>query len=80
VVAAAAQQRLPSVTPRQILRALLRAGFIENRTKGSHVDLIHPITRRRTTVAMHPKDLSRALVKEILKQSGLSEEELHELL
>ena len=80
MVAAAAQQRLPSVTPQQILRTLLSAGFIENRTKGSHVDLLHSVTGCRTTVAMHPKDLNRALVKEILKQSGLSEQELHDLL
>ena len=77
---AAAAHRLPTVTSKQLLRALLRAGFVERPGKGSHLPLVHLGTGRRTTIPMHPKDLSRALVKEILKQSGLSEDELRDLL
>jgi predicted RNA binding protein YcfA (HicA-like mRNA interferase family) len=33
-----------------------------------------------TTVAMHPGDLSRPIMKKILKQAGLSEDEFRELI
>jgi predicted RNA binding protein YcfA (HicA-like mRNA interferase family) len=51
--------RLPQITPRQMLSALERAGFVVRRTKGSHHYLVHKDDpTRRTTVAMHPGDLS----------------------
>lgn len=28
--------RLPSVTPRQVMAALLKAGFVERKERGSH--------------------------------------------
>jgi len=37
--------RLPSLTSRKVIRALKRAGFLEDRQKGSHLILIQPETR-----------------------------------
>jgi predicted RNA binding protein YcfA (HicA-like mRNA interferase family) len=42
--------KLPSLTARQVVRALKRAGFIEDRQKGSHLILIHPEKKVRTVV------------------------------
>jgi predicted RNA binding protein YcfA (HicA-like mRNA interferase family) len=39
--------RLPRVTGREIVRALLKAGFSVNRTRDSHVFLKHPDGRGR---------------------------------
>ncbi len=72
--------RLPAVTPREMVRALKRAGFIEHHQKGSHLYLWHPDHSRMTVVAMHAHDLKRSLMKEILRQAGLTEEQLRELL
>jgi predicted RNA binding protein YcfA (HicA-like mRNA interferase family) len=73
--------RLPQVTPREMLAALQRAGFVIKRSKGSHhylVDASDPT--RRTTVDVHPGDLPERDVRDILKQSRISREEFLKLL
>ena len=72
--------RLPNVTARQLLRALLGAGFFEEGQRGSHLMLRHLVRHTRTVVPVRPGDLHRKLLKAILKQAGLSEEEFRELL
>jgi predicted RNA binding protein YcfA (HicA-like mRNA interferase family) len=72
--------RLPSVNAREVLGALKRAGFQELHQKGSHQYLWHPSKKLLTGVPMHPGDLGRGLVRKILKQAGLSEEEFRRLL
>jgi len=69
--------RLPTLTPKQVLAALKRAGFVEGHVhaKGSHIFLWNPETRASTVVAMHAKDLPRPLLKTILKQAKLSEDD-----
>ena len=42
--------KLPSLTARKVIRALRRAGFIEDRQEGSHLMLIHPETKARTVI------------------------------
>jgi predicted RNA binding protein YcfA (HicA-like mRNA interferase family) len=44
--------KLPSLTARKVVRALKRAGFIEDRQKGSHLILIHPETKARTVLQL----------------------------
>jgi len=72
--------RLPTLTARQVLQALKRGGFASSHQRGSHLYLEHPVTKCSTTVPMHPGDLRRSLLKEIIKQAGLTEDEFHELL
>jgi predicted RNA binding protein YcfA (HicA-like mRNA interferase family) len=72
--------RLPTVLPKAVVAALQRAGFEIDHQTGSHVILRHPVTLRRTVVAVHAEDLPRATLKRILKQAGLSEEEFRGLL
>lgn len=63
---------------RELLAKLQRAGFIVKRQSGSHVVLRHP-NGRQTYVAMHPGDIPHGTLRSIVRQSGLSEEELHRL-
>lgn len=72
--------RLPSVTARELVAALKRAGFQKHRQTGSHLHLWNSARKLMTTVPMHPGDLKRPLVKGILKQAGLTETELQSLL
>ena len=72
--------RLPTVKPRQVVRALKRAGFEEHHQRGSHLYLRHPETRRMTTVPMHPGDLPHGTLRAILSQTGVTVEEFLELL
>ena len=59
----------------QLLSVLVKAGFKILRQKGSHLRLMHPLTKRSTTVAVHAKDLSKKMLGKIIKQSGLTIEE-----
>jgi len=68
--------KLPSFTPQKLIRLLERNGFVIDRVKGSHHIYYHPEARRRVTVPFHKKDLPKGTLLEILKQAGISKEEL----
>jgi len=72
---------LPVVTPRKLIRALEQAGFYLHHIKGGHHYLKHPnIPTARVTVSYHPGDLKRATLRSILKQAGMTVDELIALL
>lgn len=62
---------VPIISARKLLSTLLRAGFRVLRQKGSHIRLMHPITKRGTTIPLHVGDMPRGLLLEILKQAGV---------
>jgi predicted RNA binding protein YcfA (HicA-like mRNA interferase family) len=73
--------RIPSITSRKLVAALLRAGFFEHHTTGSHIILRHQTDfALRVTVPKHGRDLKFGTVHNIVKQSGLSTVELLKLL
>jgi len=72
--------RLPTVTPRQVIRALQRAGFEIDHQSGSHVVLWRPADGRRVVVPRHNRDLGRGLTLKIIKSAGLSRDEFITLL
>ena len=72
--------RPPQVNARRLLAALQRAGFEVRRQTGSHVILRHPESKRMAVVPQHPGALSPELTISILKQAGLTAEDLRELL
>ena len=67
--------RLPGVQARAIVRALQRAGFEFERQKGSHVTLRNPVTLRTMVVPMHSGEFPRWLLKRIIKEAGLTEDQ-----
>ncbi len=74
-------RRLPAVKPREVIRALERAGFFVHRVSGSH----HVLRRLndpslRVTVAYHNRDLKPKTLRTIIEQAGLSEAEFLDLL
>jgi predicted RNA binding protein YcfA (HicA-like mRNA interferase family) len=73
--------KLPSLTARKVVRALKRAGFVEDRQRGSHLILIHPETLARTVVPIHPgRTIKDPLLRAIVRDSNLSLDEFIELL
>ena len=71
--------RLPTLRPREVVRALEEAGFHRHRQSGSHLTMKHP-DGRLAILPIHPSDLKREVMKAIIKQAGLSEEEFRKLL
>lgn len=74
-------QRLPPLKPKDIIKALQRAGFVVHHTSGSHYILKHPDKPTlRVTVAYHSKDLKRRTQESIIEQAGLTTEEFLQFL
>ncbi len=73
--------RLPSLRARQVIRALQKAGFVEDRQKGSHLVMRHPKTNALTVIPVHTgKTLKGPLVRAILADAKLAEAEFLKLL
>ncbi len=72
--------KLPSLTPQKIIRILEKRGFALDRARGSHRIYYHPETKKRVVVPFHKRDLPKGTLLEILKQAGISKEELRDLV
>lgn len=65
-------KNLPALTARKVVKALKKAGFIEDRQKGSHLILIHPITNKRVVIPIHPRrTISKPLLQSIIENDAL---------
>ena len=73
-------RKLPSFTPKAIVKILLGKGFELDRSKGSHHIYINRVSGERVIVPMHKKDLPKGTFYSILKQAGITRDELDELL
>ncbi len=72
---------LPVVSARPLIRALERAGFFVHHIRGSHYYLRHPDKPGiLVTVPYHGRDLKRGTLRSILRQAGISVDELVDLL
>ncbi|MGO9231265.1 MAG: type II toxin-antitoxin system HicA family toxin [Bryobacteraceae bacterium] len=73
--------KIPSLTARRVVRALKRAGFVEDRQSGSHLVSIHPGTKARTVVPVHPgRTIKEPLVRAVIRDANLSAVEFIELV
>mgnify|MGYP001155751010 CR=1 FL=1 len=73
--------KLPQLKPKEVAKALKSLGFEHKRTTGSHARFIHPADKRRkTTVPMYRHPLPKPTLKSILRQAGITTEELLENL
>ncbi|MBI2551847.1 type II toxin-antitoxin system HicA family toxin [Candidatus Uhrbacteria bacterium] len=73
--------KVPPLQAKEVVRALKRLGFIEDRQKGSHLVMWNPKTGARTVVPMHfGKTLKRGLLFGIIKDAQVSTEEFTKAL
>lgn len=68
--------RLPSVTGRQVVRALQRLGFKVIRTRGSHHYLRHADGRATVVPAHRGETIGRGLIAKILRDTELTSAEI----
>ncbi len=73
--------KLPILRPEELAKALERMGFVHTRkSRGSHFRYVHP-DGRKTTISMHKgKTIGRGLLRKILRDIGISIEELNKWL
>ena len=68
--------KLPAVTPKQLISILKFNGFLLDHITGSHYFFYHPIKKLLTTIPFHNKDIPKGTLVAILKQTGISRDEL----
>jgi predicted RNA binding protein YcfA (HicA-like mRNA interferase family) len=72
--------KLPSLTGREVIAALNKAGFEIARVRGSHHILIHS-DGRRTVVPVHSSEtIGSGLIAQILRDCQIDREEFRTLL
>ena len=69
----------PQVRPKDLVKALYKAGFSKDHQTGSHVYLKHP-DGRLTSVSIHPGTIPLGTMRAILKQTKIKTEDLKKLL
>jgi predicted RNA binding protein YcfA (HicA-like mRNA interferase family) len=73
--------RIGSLKPREVVRALVKGGFYVHEQTGSHVQLKHASKPGRVTVPNHQGfDVPRQIVRSIIRQAGLTNDEFMDLL
>ncbi|MEM1587320.1 MAG: type II toxin-antitoxin system HicA family toxin [Candidatus Bathyarchaeia archaeon] len=65
--------RLPIISGRELIRYLVKKGFVISRQRGSYV-VLKSQDSRRVTVPLH-EELDRGTLLEILAEAGISKEE-----
>jgi predicted RNA binding protein YcfA (HicA-like mRNA interferase family) len=73
-------KRLPAVKPREVIRALEKAGWRVHRQKGSHVSMHKEGISNLVVVPLHTTDLPKGTLHGILEDAGLTIEEFLKLL
>ena len=70
---------LPRPTGKELVRALERAGFVAERTRGSHCFLRHS-DGRSTVVPLRIRTLGLGLLKKIMADCSIEPKQLEDLL
>ena len=73
--------KLPVLSGRKVIKALSKAGWMQKRTRGSHVILVKTINDQKMAlvVPLH-KEIDKGTLIEIIRQSRLKREEFLKLL
>jgi len=73
--------KLPPLSPQKVIAILEKKGFVLKKVTGSHYIFANAKTKRRVTVPFHSsQDVAKGTRLQILKDAGISREELQDLL
>lgn len=72
--------KLPNLTPKKLIRVIEQIGFQLDHKTGSHFIFYDNKNQRRAVIPFHIKDLPKGTMISILKQAGISREELEKYL
>ncbi len=71
--------KLPTVSGKQCIKALEKAGFIVYRQRGSHITLVRDDPQAQLTVPNH-KTVAKGTLRSIIRQAELTVDEFINLL
>jgi len=63
--------KLPSLTPKKVIKILMENGFVLDHSSGSHMVFYNSDTRKRVVVPVHRRDIPKGTLHAILKQAGI---------
>ena len=72
--------RLPAIKPKEVIKALGKAGWKVHRQKGSHVSMHKEGVPNLVVVPLHTRDLPKGTLHGILEDAGLTIEGFLKLL
>jgi len=72
--------KLPVLTAKRLIKILEKLGFRLDHKTGNHFIFYDSKNKRRTVVPCHGKDLPKGTILSILKQTGITREELRKYL
>ena len=68
--------KVPVLNSKEVIKLLEENGFVLERTKGSHRLYFNDKTNKTAIVPFHNKDLPIGTLLEILRQAGISKDEI----
>lgn len=72
--------KLPSFTPKKLIKILKLLGFELDHSTGSHFIFYNSKTKKRAVAPYHAKDLPKGTIISILKEAGIDRKEFEDLL
>ena len=67
--------KLPSTSPKALIRFLKKQGFLIDHQTGSHLVLYRFTDKKRAVIPIHSKDLPKGTLLAILKEAGFTRED-----
>ena len=71
---------LPRISGREVIKALRKVGYEQDRQKGSHIVLRQAAEPHRRIVVPDHKEVAKGTLRVIIKQVGLTVDEFKKLL
>ena len=71
---------LPRVSGREVVKALLKVGYEQDRQRGSHIILRQVAAPHRRLVVPDHKEVAKGTLRAIIRQAGLTVDEFKALL
>ena len=71
---------LPRVSGRDVVKALLRAGYAQDRQRGSHIILRQLTYPHRRIVVPNHKEVAKGTLRSVIRETGLTVDEFKGLM
>jgi predicted RNA binding protein YcfA (HicA-like mRNA interferase family) len=71
---------LPRVSGREVVKALMKVGYEQDRQRGSHIILRQIVSPHRRIVVPDHHEIAKGTLRAIIRQAGLTVDEFRALL
>jgi predicted RNA binding protein YcfA (HicA-like mRNA interferase family) len=71
---------LPRASGREVVKALVKAGYEQDRQRGSHIVLRQAVAPHRRVVVPDHDEVAKGTLRAIIRQAGLTVDEFKALL